>query len=245
MTNKFLICFVFLLMFFSLNVGQTSAQENDTNYNDVNYLIDDYNISPEDLDILIEDYNISPEDLDTLMEDYNISPENIDTLMDEYDIDQENLNRLQNTGLTDLITSTLIIQGFHNNLDLVKELFNKEIADNMEDFVKTIYKNESYKLVLSTPEKDYNIFFDFDDIYLNNVSQNQIREKVNLTVFISSSFIDDVLLDADLLLEDDIEPILLKIQENFKNKNIYFKPHGIWGSIKYSALSIVQFLISI
>lgn len=221
MIFKKLVIFIFCIMV----VGSIYA-ENTNHMNGIEDLNDAYE------DMYIEDYDISPEDLEIYIEDYDISPEDLEKYIQNQDVQQI---------ISDIITPEFIITSFYNNLDIFKEIYNQEIITEIPDFVKKIYNNQSYKLVLITENKEYDIFLDFKEEHLENVSQTQIREKIDLTISVSENVFETFINISQYETEEEI---VYKIREHIVNKDINLRPHGFINSIKYGVFSVLRFMLS-
>jgi hypothetical protein len=204
----------------------------DMNQEDINELFDEYDVNYEDVNKYIEDLNIDYEDINDIFDEHDVDYEDVEQYIQDQDI---------NDILSEIITPSLIINTLYSNLDFVKEMYNQEIILEIPEFVKNIYSNESYKIVFIIEDQEKNLFLDFEEEYLENLSQNQIREKVDLSIYISEHVFETFLNIDDFQTEEEI---VFKIREHIINKDIDLKPHGFINSIKYSVFNILRFMLS-
>ncbi len=198
----------------------------------------------------MEEHDITSEDIQRYMEEHDISPEEVQRYMDEYGIDYEDVGQIVEEyevedAFAQHISSELIMDTFYQNLGLVKEGLNYIIGEEIEipGIVSYFYGNKSFELVLGKNDGNtHNVFFDFEDNYLKNLTQEQIREKIDISIYVSQNAIDTVLESQEI---NDFDEMLLIIQELFRNKDLDFKIHGVWNNIKYQLLTYFKFFITI
>lgn len=252
--SKKIFVLLFCVLLFSFVFAQDYSDNNmldDFENDDLNYdYVDDFNGHPidyEDLDGYIEDHNISYEDIEAYIDEHDISPEDIEAYIDEHDIDYDQIadhisdQEIQQI-MSEYLTTDLIVRTFYDNLNVVKTVYNEEAVEEIPEAIQKIYNNQSYELVFITKEQDYNIYFDFDEIYLRNLSQNQIRDKLDLSIYVSEEVLE-TFINIDKF--EDMDELIYKIRDHIVNKDIYLKPHGFINNFKYGIFNILRFMLSI
>ncbi len=240
----------FTFLFFVLLLTFVYADDTNVFNQDINY---------EQINTHIQDNNLSEEDIYDYIEEHDLNYEDVQGYVDEYDIDYDQINQLPDGVSMPLvpdidIDSGMIIDFLHENLDLLKELYNLGAQEaEIPSLIKSIYKNESYRVVLIKEDgQERYIFLDFEDNLLKNLTQEQVRDKVSVSFYVSHNVFDYIkdlaYKELSNISQEDYEPdyeqMVKGVKELFKNKDINIKPHGLWNNIKYNYLTIFKLIMS-